>query len=748
MAASPVGDTNVTGITNGSLNIAYKNAGNPVYDASSVTGLRSVGLAFVDAASSGAYSATVALGGTLTFIAKSSTAVAISSDGGTFSATSTSHSSVTGAFSSGSTAVAFSTTASGTARTAVATWTAPSTSGSYTIKYYVATPPGTSATTPDQVNPLKGDSIATVTVTVGGSHPIKGASLNGVDTLGGINTSLFVAVIDNATVDAALHTVTVLGQGESTAKSKGLLAKDTSFGTAQTATVLAGGKLSLYAQVSTTSAFTASGGTFASSAGIGATATYAENLRTTLLSGPTQGSVATVATIWTAPSAAGTYTVQLGVGDGAGNLPSLTSPTPALAGAITVTVVAASTGGTYSAAYSACNTATTSAAGSSTYPSGVDASSTPVANGGSWYIDFDIDDAYDASLPSTTNVTVSASNGALVSIGDAGSQPAVGTASTLVTPTAPTNKTVRVVQGAAGPVTTTVTITINATVACTKTVTIAGEVAKLTVSGVGTQDLGAASTAVYSSRDADADGRTDGLFTVVATDSAGNRVATSGVGTFSYVASTLTPIVQMVTVNSSATSNSSTSAYSSSLGAWTCGSTAGTSNVKVQYTNTSTGTVITSDSFAARCAGAPHTYTASFDKASYVQGELATLTVKFLDSKGNAANQTVLGAKSIITPMMTGVSSTTSATSYAKADGTRSYTFTVGGTTAVTAGSYVAVVDYTALTDVDATKATPAYKVSTGSTDVAFSEVLKSVVALIASINKQIQALQKLILKR
>jgi len=31
---------------------------------------------------------------------------------------------------------------------------------------------------------------------------------------------------------------------------------------------------------------------------------------------------------------------------------------------------------------------------------------------------------------------------------------------------------------------------------------------------------------------------------------------------------------------------------------------------------------------------------------------------------------------------------------------------------------------------------------------VAFSEILKSVVALIASINKQIQALQKLILKR
>ena len=484
-------------------------------------------------------------------------------------------------------------------------------------------------------------------------------------------------------------------------------------------------------------------------AGIGATATYSENLRTTVLSGPTTSAVATIATLWTAPSTAGTYTVSLGVSDGV-NTASTTSPTPSLAASITVTVVAASSGGTYSAAYSACNTATTTTTGSTTYPSGVDASSTPVANGGSWYIDFDADDAYDASLPATTNVVISATNGAYVSIGTAGTAPAAGTASTVATTVAPTNKNVRITQGAAGPVTTTVTITINGIVACTKTVTIAGEVAKLAISGLGTQALSTNSSTVYDSRDADADGRTDGLFTVKATDSAGNLVATSTVGTFSYVASTLTPTVQMVTVNSSATTNSSTSAYSTSLGAWTCGSSAGTSNVKIQYTNTGTGTVITSDAFAARCAGAPDTYTASFDKASYVQGEIATLTVKFVDSKGNPANQARFGtqATSITTPMLTAISATASATSYPKADGSRVYTFAVGIPTGITAGKYTAVVNYPDLTDVNATKATPGYSVSTGSTDVSFTEILKSVVALIASINKQIQALQKLILKR
>jgi hypothetical protein len=83
-----------------------------------------------------------------------------------------------------------------------------------------------------------------------------------------------------------------------------------------------------------------------------------------------------------------------------------------------------------------------------------------------------------------------------------------------------------------------------------------------------------------------------------------------------------------------------------------------------------------------------------------------------------------------------------------KADGTKTYTFTVGTPSGLTEGTYTAVIDFTSLTAVAATKQTPTYKLSTGFTDVSFTEVLKSVVALIASINKQIQALQKLILKR
>jgi len=83
-----------------------------------------------------------------------------------------------------------------------------------------------------------------------------------------------------------------------------------------------------------------------------------------------------------------------------------------------------------------------------------------------------------------------------------------------------------------------------------------------------------------------------------------------------------------------------------------------------------------------------------------------------------------------------------------KADGTKAYTFTVGLPGGITAGTYTSIIDFTGLTGVAATVQTPTYKVGLATTDVAFSEILKSVVALIASINKQIQALQKLILKR
>jgi hypothetical protein len=183
------------------------------------------------------------------------------------------------------------------------------------------------------------------------------------------------------------------------------------------------------------------------------------------------------------------------------------------------------------------------------------------------------------------------------------------------------------------------------------------------------------------------------------------------------------------------------------LGSFACGANAGSGSPVVAFTNAGTGKITKSAPFTARCADDAATYSASFDKASYNNGDIATLTVQFLDSKGNKAhNVAAYGASSITVPMMTAVSSA-SATSVTKADGTLALTYTVGrDTAAATAGTYAGVVTFTApaLGTTQALK----YSIVDQAGTVSNAEVLKSIVALIASINKQIQALQKLILKR
>ena len=98
--------------------------------------------------------------------------------------------------------------------------------------------------------------------------------------------------------------------------------------------------------------------------------------------------------------------------------------------------------------------------------------------------------------------------------------------------------------------------------------------------------------------------------------------------------------------------------------------------------------------------------------------------------------------------MLTLVSATGAANVLANADGELKYTFTVGTTTGMSAGAYTGIVEFTGLTAVVAVKSTPSYTLSTGGDTTTNADVLKSIVALIASINKQIQALQKLILQR
>jgi len=614
------------------------------------------------------------------------------------------------------------------------------------------------------ISALTAGTLSVASAPVASAHGAVDAT-NIVATQGTLNGSLFVATkltTTTTTVAAGSGTTSSADVGVG-ATSRGLLAKDTSSGTAQTATALAGSVLSLYASVNTATAFTVTGGTLSNVFGGAAaqTTVYANNLQSAITTLATVTATGTAAQ-WTLPTTPGAYTVNLLTGFVASGAtfvqPSYTAGLPpTLSGAITVTVVAASAGGTYSAANSACNTAAgTTAFSSGVYPNGIDSAATK-ANGDLWSIDFSVRDAYNAAIP-TGALTATATNGALINFGTSGTTPTAGTTSTVVSTNPNTSggsSTVRVEQPTAGaPLTTTVTISFNGTVICTKTVTIRGTVDKLTVANVGTQDLNASlgsqqwlyqEIGLYAPTAAAA-----GLFTVLATDSAGNIVATpSTLGTFSMDSATTTPTIQGLTFPTLASSNSSSSTSRFTLGSFTCGATAGTGSPVVVFTNAGTGKITKSAPFTARCAddASGGTYSASFDKASYNNGDIATLTIQFLDSKGNKSNSaSAYGASSITVPMMTAVSSA-SATSTTKADGTLVLTYTVGlAAAAATAGTYAGVVTFTspALGTTQALK----YSIVDQSGTVSNAEVLKSIVALIASINKQIQALQKLILQR
>jgi hypothetical protein len=420
-----------------------------------------------------------------------------------------------------------------------------------------------------------------------------------------------------------------------------------------------------------------------------------------------------------------------------------------IAGTVTVTVVAATAGGTYSAADSTCTVDETSTRAA------LDDTTSTVTNG-SWYVNYDLRDVYGVALP-LGSIIATATTGAVVSHGSNGGAWAAGTDATAVALDTGGDNSVRVSQATAGaPTTTTVKITYNGTTVCTKTVTIRGSIAKLAVTVLGVQDLGE-STYTAALYNHDGSNLNDGLYVVTAFDSADNIVLPGATSELTEVASTMGATIKSLSFSSVATSTSSTSVHRYTRGSAECGPAAGTASVQVKHTNPTTGVITTSPAFTLRCADEAYTYTASWDKASYVQGEIATLTVKFLDSKGNPSNRKNVTAQAtnadahIVAPMMnaiTAVSGTSAATVRPDANGVKTYTFTVGTGSGLTAGSYNAVVDYYALTAVAATKQTPSYKVSSGGDTTSNADILKSIVALIASINKQIQALQKLILKR
>jgi hypothetical protein len=290
----------------------------------------------------------------------------------------------------------------------------------------------------------------------------------------------------------------------------------------------------------------------------------------------------------------------------------------------------------------------------------------------------------------------------------------------------------------------TVAISWDGVVRATKTLKFVGAPAKINFT---TAYIGKTSTANTSASTA------KGYVTV--TDSSGN---TLGGINITADATSYSQIVSEASISNSGytsyrASDTATSVrYPSVAGSipsslnYTCTAAGGSTTVVLKHAFAN-GAVLKSDPIPVRCHGAADKYTASLDKASYVPGDIATLTINAVDNKGRtAADTSQLGANQAISgSQMTAVSAPSQGDFFA--EGKATYKFQVGATV----GSYTMVVDLPAINLVSTTGAaaqTIAYKVVASTTDVTNAEVLKSIVALIASINKQIAALQKLILQR
>ena len=529
--------------------------------------------------------------------------------------------------------------------------------------------------------------------------------------------------------------IPVLGTTDANRSSVGLLATGDIGGTrlaqtTQTATLLSTGTLVVYTSNAATrvSMISVTGGTISE-------AQTADAMNSGLTAAANLGGTAAAELVVAIKPNAGvtSMTVTLNVatsGTAAQLIAGTTSGT--LTGQIFVTVAASSVAGTLSATtsglwFDADGTATSLTA-DEVY-SGRGTSAYNVAQ----YLNIRARDAY-GTVMSAGLLTASATNGALVSIGAGITSPA---ASTTFSASAPDNLMVTVAAPGTAPVSTVVTVQHNGVTIGTKSVTFTGNVAKVTLSSPknGLRNNSTAGT---------------NTMTIAFADSAGNAV-------YPTAASNPAPTGSMSTAASDYTVTLTTVPTSSVAGVatFTCPDLSNTGNAIASFTNLN-GTVITSNSLPVTCSKIAASYTASYDKAVYAPGEIATLTVDFKDIDGRSAADSITSASDNATNTVavisisgvTKVGADHVADDLRTSNGKLTYTFIVGQTE----GSFANSVNFAQVNTNGATLKTGAVTVpltvKSATATVSNADVLKSIVALIASINKQIQALQKLILKR
>jgi len=282
-----------------------------------------------------------------------------------------------------------------------------------------------------------------------------------------------------------------------------------------------------------------------------------------------------------------------------------------------------------------------------------------------------------------------------------------------------------------------VVVTLGSVTIGTKTVSFRGDVASIAIDPANTKGLFAYAEAGSSSATA----LNANSIVYVAKDSAGNVVIpaalpsiTTNTNGFEQVtiANGDYGFASMVT-NGYATLDVDTTAVSSSR--------RGVGTYAIKLTRQSDGQSVTSQVVTASITDDIYTFEAAWDKASYTTGDIMTLTITGKDIGGRLAYDgedlagvvvAVGGADTTVAP----------AASDTFSKGVKTYKY-IAKTTSGSYGWSVALTTGSAMDNIVGT-----YKIVDSSAVVSNADVLKSIVALIASINKQIQALQKLILKR
>jgi len=492
---------------------------------------------------------------------------------------------------------------------------------------------------------------------------------------------------------------------ETTIKSVGLVsysASSVSDGTTKTANALPGATLAFGFKATDSVTAVVSGGTIASSPVNGVVSSDLTTFASTAAS--------TGTTIGVVPSSVVGAVTTVKFYKGASL--SLTSPANGtLVGVYAITTVSASVSGVISAAKS--TVAVDDAAGAQTVDQ---ADGFSFGNGATGYIYATYKDAYSSAITSGTHyIQVSATNGAFVGFS------AYPTASSAVS-TDITQKQFYVTQGVANKaVSTEVTITVDGVVLAKKAMTFAGELSKITATVLGITKKDTTAREIVSFK---------------AYDAAGNRVpATAALyGTNAVITGSVeTQTTATVTGYLQLTGND----YGTNSGLYIAAANA-------------SGATIVSNIFAVSSAGDAYTYKATLDKKEYNMGDIATLTVSFFDVYGKPANDiTAVGTSTLKPAIAGGVMTAVNAPLYTDvtADGVITYQYIVGNTS----GTYSLAVDFPLLTSAsgnasDTTK-TIGYTVK-GDGSVSNAEVLAAIVKLIASINKQIAALQKALTKK